>query len=413
MWVAFGVIAAAASLSGGAESVGPAYTIEQLEGIARSVHPTLAAVEAGVERAAGTLRQAQAYPNPALVLAVGRGRPRDGGDSREERRIGIVQPIELPGVRKWRARVAELGARGAEVERAVVELMIDATVTRLAYSIVGEQQRVEIARESARNAGRLHDLLERRAELGESSPLEAVKARAEWFSRRRDVIDAEGALRVARAALDLFCGGRLASEYEVTEPLFEADPAELPADLDRRLLASNPVLRRARVSVERAEAQIESRKKATLPRIDLIVGHDTEIDRTAASLGVGLTIPLWNRNRGAVAAAAADRRRTAADAEVLAVGLGTDLAGARTRYARARAAILLHREGWTEAAAHALRIATFSFENGEASLLDVLDAQRANLEVRLAEADAWIALHTARAEIERLIGGRLGSGGDE
>ena len=61
----------------------------------------------------------------------------------------------------------------------------------------------------------------------------------------------------------------------------------------------------------------------------------------------------------------------------------------------------------TAAARQSLDIATFSFENGEASLLEVLDAQRAYLEVRVAEVDSWAALNLARTEIERLIGGSL------
>ncbi len=71
------------------------------------------------------------------------------------------------------------------------------------------------------------------------------------------------------------------------------------------------------------------------------------------------------------------------------------------------AAARLHQEGWTAAARQSLDIATFSFENGEASLLDVLDAQRSYLGVSLAEAESWTRLGLARSDIERLIAGPL------
>jgi len=390
-----------------AESPGSSYTIEELKAIARSVHPTLAAVEAGVEQAAGALRQARAYPNPGFALTGGRGTPRDGGDSRSETSFELVQPIELPGVRKWRARVTELGLEGAEIERAVAQSLIDASVTRLAYTVLAERRRADIAREGSRISGRLRDLLARRVELGESSPLEAVKARAEWFMRRREVLDAEGALDAARLALDLFCGRRLGARYEVVEAPDPALPSELPEDLVERMTTGNPVLRRAEVAVRQAEAEIESERKATLPQIDVLAGHDTELDRIATNVGVGLRIPLWNRNRGAVHAATAKRRRVTQERDALSVELETELARAAVDYRRARAAIELHAEGWTAAAEESLRIATFSFENGEAPLLDVLDAQRSNLEVQLAETDAWTALRLALAEIERLVGGSI------
>ena len=76
----------------------------------------------------GALRQASAYPNPDLAVAGGRGRPRDGGDARSEYAIELVQPVELPGVRRWRARAAELGLRGTESERAVAESIVASTV---------------------------------------------------------------------------------------------------------------------------------------------------------------------------------------------------------------------------------------------------------------------------------------------
>jgi len=50
----------------------------------RRVKQFLAAVEAGGEQAQGALRRSQAYPNPGITLAAGRGRPRDGGASRSE-----------------------------------------------------------------------------------------------------------------------------------------------------------------------------------------------------------------------------------------------------------------------------------------------------------------------------------------
>jgi cobalt-zinc-cadmium efflux system outer membrane protein len=385
----------------------PSYSIEDLQGIARAAHPTLAAAESGIEQAEGLLRRARSYPNPTLNVAGGRGRPRDGGESKAESSFQLTQPIELPGVRKWRARVAELGLHRSEVERALARSVVDAAAARLAFTVLGGRRRVEIARESADVAVRLQRLLERRVELGESPPLEAVKARAEWFARRRDLIDAEGALRAARSALNVLCGGRLEAGYEVTEPGDPEAPAELPADLLARMAADSPVLHRARIALDTAEAAAESERKGIPPRINVLAAHERELDRTGTSVGVGISLPLWNRNRGAVEAALANRSRLSAEADALLYDLEARLAQVAADYERARAAIELHRTGWTDAAAESLRIATFSYENGEASLLDVLDAQRANLEVRLAEADSWTTLRTARTEIEVLIGGPL------
>jgi cobalt-zinc-cadmium efflux system outer membrane protein len=392
-----------------AEERGSSYSLEELRAIARSFHPTLDAAEAAVEASSGILRQSQAYPNPGIFLGIGRGRPRDGGDSRSENQILLVQPVEMPGIRRWRKRLAEVLLRGVEVDRVMAETVVDSTVAVLVYTVLLEERRTEIAHESAEVAGRLHELLARRVELGESSPLEVTKARAEWFARRRDLLDAEGATDAARSALRLFCGDRLPDAYLITETLQDSKAIDLPADLVERLRDRNPLLFRAGIEVEEAQVRTEVARKEVFPVIELFAGHETELDRKAGNVGVGLKIPLWNRNRGTIIAATAQQSAASAEVRALAMELETSLETASAAYRRALGAIRLHQEGWTSAARHSLDVVTFSFENGEASLLEVLDAQRSYLSVGLAEAESWARLALAQADIERLTAGPLAS----
>jgi cobalt-zinc-cadmium efflux system outer membrane protein len=299
--------------------------------------------------------------------------------------------------------------RGAELEGILAATVVDATVARLVYTVLLEDRRTGIARESAEVAGRLHGLLERRAEVGESSPLEVTRARTEWFARRRDLLDAEAAARAARFALRILCGNWLPEDFLITETLLDAKAIDLPGDLVGRLRARNPLLIRARTAVEEAQAATEVARRDVFPLIEMFGGHETELDREGWSAGIGLTIPLWDRNRGAIDAASAQQSIASAEVRALALELENALEQAGAAYRRALGAIRLHQEGWTSAAGRSLEIVTFSFENGEASLLDVLDAQRSYLGVGLAEAESWAALAFARSDIERLTAGPLAS----
>jgi len=392
-----------------AEERGPSYSLEQLRVIARSTHPTLAAAEAAAEASAGILKQSQAYPNPSIFVGFGRARPRVGGASSSEKRIELVQRIETPGIRKWRKQLAELGVRGTEIDRVLAETVVDSSVYTLAYTVLLEERRTEVARESAEIAGRLRQLLARRAEIGESSPLEVTRAKTEWFVRRRELLDAEGASRAARAALRVFCAYRIPDAFEIAETLQGVKSVDLPRDLAERLRTDNPLLLRAGIAVEEAEVSTEIARKEKLPGFELFGGYETELDREAWSTGIGLSIPLWNRNRGAIIAATAQQSAISSALQALALELATSLEQASVDYRRALGAIRLHEEGWTSAARQSLDIVTFSFENGEASLLEVLDAQRSYLTVGLAEAESWARLALARADIERLIAGPLAS----
>jgi outer membrane protein TolC len=256
-------------------------------------------------------------------------------------------------------------------------------------------------------AGRLHDLLARGVEIGESSPFEVAKVRTEWFARRRDLLDAEGGAGASRSALRSFCGGKLPHEFSLDETLHGAKLRELPTNLVELLRVRNPLLLLAGTTLEEAEVATEVAKKDVFPDIDLFGRHVTELDRTAWRAGIGLTIPLWNHNRGTVISATAQQSVASADARTLALELENSLQQATVDYQLALGEIQLHQEGWTSAARQSLDIVTFSFENGEASLLDVLDAQRSYLSVGLAEAESWARLAFARTDIERLIAGPL------
>jgi cobalt-zinc-cadmium efflux system outer membrane protein len=392
-----------------AEEGASSYTLRELQLAARAAHPTLASAEAAVEAAAAALRQARAYPNPQIAVGLGRGRPRDGGDSRSERTVELVQPLELAGLRRWRARAAELRLQAAEIDRDLAATLLDATLARLVYTTLLDERRVEIARESVAIAASLHALLERRVALGESAPLEALRARSEWFARRREVLEAERQLESARSALRGVCGAGPASEIRLAERLEDPGPPPPALDLVERLRAENPLLRRARQALEEARAETEVASREAFPGLDLRAAHETELDREATHLGLALTIPLWSRNRGAIARRRAESSRADAELRALTRELESALDQASATYRGALAAVRLHEEGWTECARTSLDIAGFSFENGEASLLDLLDAQRAYLGVRLTEAESRAGLAVVRAEIERLIGGPLGT----
>ena len=270
------------------------YSLEQLRVIARSVHPTLEAAEAAREVSSGLLNQAAAYSNPRLVLGVGRGRPRDGGDARSENQFLLVQPIEILGLRRWRKRLGEVNFRGAEADRVLAESIIDSATAVLVYEVLLAERRAEISKQSVELTERLQQLLEHRADLGESSPLEVMKARTEWFTRRRDLLDAQGATSAARAALRLFCGERIPKDFILADRLQKVNLVELPLDLVERLLLRNPALIRAAITVEEAGVRTEVAKKKILPAINVIAGYETELDREGGSIGVGLTVPLWS-----------------------------------------------------------------------------------------------------------------------
>jgi cobalt-zinc-cadmium efflux system outer membrane protein len=141
-----------------------------------------------------------------------------------------------------------------------------------------------------------------------------------------------------------------------------------------------------------------------MPDLDVTVSRDRELDKASNGFALGLRVPLWNANRGQVArseaslkiaAAEADRKRLDLRAELEERVKNLDVAGAQVR--------ALDRE-ILPSAGESLRLARRSYEEGETSLLDLLDAQRTLRDTQREAVESRLALALAVADIQRLVG---------
>jgi cobalt-zinc-cadmium efflux system outer membrane protein len=153
-------------------------------------------------------------------------------------------------------------------------------------------------------------------------------------------------------------------------------------ELQTRALASQP--------------EIQSRQHAALaagyaaerahlePRPDIAVGPmiGTDTGATFAGAAVALRLPLWNRNRGGVAAAAAGRDEAEALVDAARLSVERLVANSYGLYRAARAQQTLYEQGLLAQTAELVETARKSYEGGESGLLDYLDARRTALAVR-------------------------------
>ncbi len=381
------------------------YELEELRAAARAQHPTLASAQAAVDAATAMERRRRLLDDPVALLESGRA---DGGAaSGTEWRVELAQRVPLPGSRRWRVRAAAAVGEQARHDLRALEDLLDYEVGRLWVGVVLAGRAAEVGGESEAIAGRLLELIERRVEAGEAPPLQAIKARTEWFARRRLSLELGRELATARAALDVVCNRSLGADFVVAGDLDAPRALPLLEVLLAWLDDSSPRLRAARAMIAGFEAERAAERLGALPDVELSIARESELDKEATSGGVALTLPLWNRNRAAVAGAEADLRRSRAELEDLRLELEIELERAVAEYRAAAETLALYPEGWREAAQRTVEISGFSYENGEGSLLDLLDAQRASLEVGLAEAETGARLTLARLRIEQLLGASL------
>jgi outer membrane protein TolC len=187
------------------------------------------------------------------------------------------------------------------------------------------------------------------------------------------------------------------------------------------LLAWSGRVRFADAAVGHARAAREVARAEQRPRLALGLGAQvfTEADarRVGPTLGVSLGLPFTAHRANTARAAAAERAVAATEAEQQAALLTTraDLAIAAARYTAARQRLAIFDRMLLVGAREERETALAAYRNGEFSLIELLDFERA---LARAETDQWRARMVAIAALADLLSGgnsgpdseRLGSG---
>jgi cobalt-zinc-cadmium efflux system outer membrane protein len=397
-------------LAAGLAASSPSFAQEALDvlryvEIVKRSHPA-AAERAGLEQAAEAEgRAARVLPDPVFDFSWDRAHPAGlPGVQGDETGFALSQTLPWPGTRS--AGVAA-GDRAADVLRAGAEAVAWETEARarLAFArLEAARGLLEVAREAEGDARSLRDLVARRADLGESRESDRIKVSVEWLRQQRQLAAVSREAQVAEAILRALAVEPLPQPLLLKPTAHPPLPPLDPAALALRLAETNPRLRAARAEAARREALSSVAHRARIPDLDVSVFRQRELDKEANGFSVGIKVPLWNANRGEIARAEAGQRLAAAAAARERIDVLTELEARLTDLAvAADQTALLEREILPQAT-RSLELARLLFEEGETSLLDLLDAQRTFREGQRERLESHLAQALAVAEVRRLAG---------
>lgn len=371
-----------------------------------AAHPTEAQQQGLAAAAAAERAAVRRWSDPVVSFSGARGRSSESpGVSGAESDVAISQTIPWPATFRAGKRVGETAALTFEAHAEALRWDLAATARQAFARLVAARALVEIARATEQDARSLRDLVTQRADLGESREADRIKATVEWLRQQRALAAAE---REASAAEGIL---RTLAVQPLPRPLpLAAAPGALavpalrtdlvPVDLATR----HPRVQAARAEAERQRALLGVARAGRAPNLEVSVFRSDEIDKSSTGASVGLRIPLWNANRGDIARASAATTVAGAEAERLRLEITTELEGRLRDLQIAADQVTLLQGDLLAAAQRSVDLARFSYEEGETSLLDLLDAQRTYRDTQRELADARLALSLALADAQRLAG---------
>jgi outer membrane protein len=321
--------------------------------------------------------------------------------------IGFAQLAEVKRV--------DAAAAFAQAQLEVARRGLVGTVVSLYYSALAAEQKFNVAKRAAGEADAFADLTQKREAAREAAHADVIKAQLEQQQRQRDLADANIATERAKLELAvlLFPDPRTAYLIQTSAavpPVPERGAVETAAS------NNNPDLKSALAALKQSDAEVFAARAAYLPDVGLNFTYGIDAPQFALngpegvknlgySASVTLDIPVWDwlstqhkvkqseiRRDAVRVALTATQRRLIADLEEF--------------YAEATAAHdqLASLDLSAQTAAESLRLTKLRYTGGEATVLEVVDAQNALTLAEDAREDGAVRYQIALANLQTLTG---------
>ena len=402
----------------------PRLTLDDAIRLAKSNAPDFRAVvaEAGIAREDRVQAQAALLPSLAYMTGAIYTKPNrtDTGafiganGPREYLSQGTVhETLSVASVADYRrARALEALAR-ARAEIATRGLV--STVTRDFYGVIISQQKYENARAAVEDAQKFVDLSRKLESGGEVAHSDVVKAQLQANDRERDVEDVRLAAEQAKLGLAVLIFPTFTVDYELVNNFAEKPSLPELAHIQELAAHNNPEIAAANAAMQAAQHEVSAAFAGHLPSLSFDYFYGIDASHYATYTGdvhnlgyqavATLNLPIfdWGATRSKVKQA--QLRRDVARVQ-LSAAQRTALANLQLFYREAQTArtqIDLLKQS-ADLAAESLRLTVLRYQGGEATVLEVVDAQNASLLAQNNYADAAGRYREAIANLQTLTG---------
>jgi len=324
------------------------------------------------------------------------------------------QALSLENVANYRrTRAAEAVAK-ARSEIAARGLVV--TVVGAYYGFVVAQRKYATAQRAATEAQRFLDISQKLEKGGEVAHSDVIKAQIQFQQQQRDLQQAELEMNRSRLELAVLVFPDFNENFSVVDDLQMPEPLPTFSEVQAAAANKNPELRAALAALQEANQEVAVAWNGFLPSLslDYFYGIDANQFATRApdgtrNLGYAATatlqLPVWNWGANRSKLKQADLRRQQARVE-LSFAQRQLLGNLRTFYNEAQTARsqMESLNQSADLAADSLRLTSMRYQGGEATVLEVVDAQNTLTQARNAFNDGQARFRVALANLQTLTG---------
>ena len=326
----------------------------------------------------------------------------------------VHESIDLASIFAFRRASAASALAKARAEIASRGLVV--TVVQSYYAVAAAQLKLEAASKNSDEGDRFLKLTQDLEKGGEVAHSDVIKAELQMQERRRQLLEAQLGLLNARLDFAVLIFPDFNDNFELAEDLHASVPLPTLAEVQQRAARDNPDLRAALAAVQQAGHEVTGARAGYLPSLSFDYFYGIDATRFAvnnengfSNLGTSalatVNIPIWNWGATQSRIKQAELRHTQAQRE-LSLAQRKLLAEMKSLYAEADTALseLSGLGRSAELSAESLRLTTLRYRGGEATVLEVVDAQTTFAQANVAYQDGAVRYRVALANLQTLTG---------
>lgn len=393
--------------------------LAELVQLAIKNNPSLTAQRYSVEAAEGRQQQAGSMPNPRLELTnTSNSLLSNGGEY--SRSIGLSQDIPVGGRLGAQQDVADAGLRLSVANLRQTEASLAGQVATSYYRLLVLKRQIATRDALIDVDQKLLDATTARMQAGEVSPLDVSTAELETERLKEQQALLQNQYEAELANLNQMLGRPARTPLMLADTLPADNTVGDLGDLQQQALKERADLQAAQFEGAQAQAAVTLARSERWE--DWTVGvssGQSRLDVTGAppqatehEIGVTLSIPLplWNRNKGNVAAALSSGRQADADVTALKLQIQNEVATAFSQLQRLSEVTARYRDRLLPLSEKSVALAQQGYSQGQVSIVEVVTAERQHSEIEIAFLDsldqylqAYVALNRAAGAYNRFL----------
>ncbi len=393
-----------------------ALRLEDVLSEVKARNPQLLAANSLAKMAQNRVKQAYSLKDPVLELErmntkYGDSFLNDAGD----RTTGIRQEIENPYrlILKKRVARSEASVYAGLYQARVNEVLAKAKAAFYQYYIYGKYEKTY--QETTDLLKEFSKIAEDKYAAGLGGQSDAIKAQVELSRTLNQLITVQQEKEAARALLNVL----MDRDTEAWLPAAaEAGPGSSLSEFARfyaAALKNNPDILTAAARVEEAGSRVKLSKTEYLPDLELLYRRrrstDPRMDKTY-DFNFAISLPLgWTGNKGAgIQEAEAGKSLAEAEYRLARTNVSLEIKDALIKAKTSLRLLDLYSASVLPQAQEALKVAQTAYQSSAGGFLDLLDAERTLLGLKLDFYRYTADYQTRLSELEKLAGENVAGG---